>query len=490
MHPISLGCACLFRRTMSAPAAATVAASDDSAPQPRPSGVLSVVRPGVSSSSMVESIPSVVSSSRRRRSSSSRVLSCAEFNRGVQDGKIDVASLICGLSEEDRWKALTEWWLGGVLPGALAELSTESCERLCDLFKIMKTSKAAMRKAIAAMIERKLESDDERPADVPVRGDEAVPRLAARRGRSHERIASRVQEAPARRRRPGSRSASEEPAKPDASRRQSPRLVQSAMELAMKLPDVGPAGRRMGRGKSARAEQRSLGAGITRRRREDSAVASSSSSASSSVCSSDSSWSSEDDDADWMPPPLPSRQRSKPHRHSRFSADSIAIASRSSISSPLAPEWLDSVLSRFDSVERAYTHLSSGWHPRNRKEAQALARIIDAIRGGRRADALEMAVRRLVGVHAASQPGGSWRIGDVLEGDVEEHSFLPAKVWARAVKHAASMEGTRSKEGYGSNRREKSPAQKKWDQKKGSDKQKPTGASGSHKAKSTGSSHE
>lgn len=405
----------------------------------------------------------------------------------MREGKIDVASLICGLSEEDRWGSLAEWWLGGVLPGALADLSTEGCEQLCDLFKIMKTSKAAMRKAIAAMIERKLESDDddEKATNGSVRGEEAGSRLAGRRGRSRERLASRIPDAPARQSRPGSRSASEEPSGRNLSKRRSPRLVQSAMELAMKLPDVGTAGRRADRGMSAGA-QRSLRSGATRRRREESAVATSSSSAPSD-CSSDSSWSSEDDEAG--PLSLPNRHASKPHRSSRFSAGSTAVSSRSSVSSPLAPDWLDSVLFRYDSVERAYAHLSSGWQPRSRKEAQSLARIIDAIRCGRRADALEMAVRRLIGVHSASQPGGSWRIGDVLEGDVEEHSFLPAKVWARAVKHAASMEGSRSKEGYGSNRREKSPAHKKWQQQNtDSDKQQNTRASGSHKAKTTGSS--
>ena len=212
----------------------------------------------------------------------------------------------------------------------------------------------------------------------------------------------------------------------------------------------------------------------------------SSSSSSSSGSSSDSSYSSEDEGEEWMPPPV-----SKVRRHRRAqppSTSSVSIAARSSVSSPLAPEWLDSVLSRYDSVERAYAHLSSNWQPRNRKEAQTLARIIDAIRLGRRADALEMAVRRLVGVHSASQPGGSWHIGDVLEGDVEEHSFLSAKVWAKAVKHAATMEGTRSKEAYGSNRRERSPPRGKAERKEGSDAGKNSGASGSHKAKPAGSS--
>jgi hypothetical protein len=80
---------------------------------------------------------------------------------------------------------------------------------------------------------------------------------------------------------------------------------------------------------------------------------------------------------------------------------------------------------------------------RNQRECLSLARIIDeALCSGVRTSALfiELACRRLAGVHAADYSGGNWALCDDLEMYKDKQSFLPARVLQRTVKNVIRLE--------------------------------------------------
>jgi hypothetical protein len=104
--------------------------------------------------------------------------------------------------------------------------------------------------------------------------------------------------------------------------------------------------------------------------------------------------------------------------------------------STFASGFLSNVLARGPSVHRVFHDLQGSFHQeRNLKECLSLARLIDALRARDRTRALDLACRRLAGVHAADQ-NGSWDICDAYEKDTSKQSFVPEKFMQDAVKHA------------------------------------------------------
>lgn len=78
---------------------------------------------------------------------------------------------------------------------------------------------------------------------------------------------------------------------------------------------------------------------------------------------------------------------------------------------------------------------------RNERECGNLCKLIDRLRK-KKPDvkgALELAVRRLVGVQAADM-SGSWALCDQFELVMDKQSFVPHDVLARAIKNAARIE--------------------------------------------------
>jgi hypothetical protein len=72
-------------------------------------------------------------------------------------------------------------------------------------------------------------------------------------------------------------------------------------------------------------------------------------------------------------------------------------------------------------------------HTRNENEILAWCRVIDAMRLGQHEVALELAVRRLAGVHSA-ELSGTWKVSDVFELDTRKTSFVPPGVLKHAIK--------------------------------------------------------
>jgi len=134
-----------------------------------------------------------------------------------------------------------------------------------------------------------------------------------------------------------------------------------------------------------------------------------------------------------------SSRRPSSRRSSHRSYSSRGKSDRDSF----APDWLDNVLLEGGSVSHRYATVTSKWiSQRNRKEAMVLAKIIDLLRVGQPRQALDKAVRRIAGVHAA-EISGCWSLSSVLENNTEAQSFLPARAWSAAAKMAARLESMR-----------------------------------------------
>jgi hypothetical protein len=86
---------------------------------------------------------------------------------------------------------------------------------------------------------------------------------------------------------------------------------------------------------------------------------------------------------------------------------------------------------------------------RNEREVLAFARVIDALRSCKDshcAKALELCVRRLVGVEAADV-SGKWKMCDAFELVMNRQSYVPDAFLARAIKNVnrlEALEGTKS----------------------------------------------
>jgi hypothetical protein len=86
---------------------------------------------------------------------------------------------------------------------------------------------------------------------------------------------------------------------------------------------------------------------------------------------------------------------------------------------------------------------------RNRRECLAWANCIDGMLRaglGKRSDPVEIAVRRLTGVHAADFSGGDWSLCDELEVDGLSQSILPAKVLKRMMANTARLKAVRGED--------------------------------------------
>lgn len=80
--------------------------------------------------------------------------------------------------------------------------------------------------------------------------------------------------------------------------------------------------------------------------------------------------------------------------------------------------------------------VSLNQHSRN--ELQALARIIDSLRAKDPKAAMELAVRRFVGVHAASKQG-NWGVADALDQNTPSLSWLGSRLNSQCAKISARM---------------------------------------------------
>jgi hypothetical protein len=103
---------------------------------------------------------------------------------------------------------------------------------------------------------------------------------------------------------------------------------------------------------------------------------------------------------------------------------------------PMARKFLRNVLAEGPSVYHVFRYDLTFKHERNRRECLSLAKMIDVAREHPRHNGLllELACRRLAGVHAADQ-GDDWSVCDSLEGIANRQSFLPEKVMQRTVKN-------------------------------------------------------
>lgn len=81
---------------------------------------------------------------------------------------------------------------------------------------------------------------------------------------------------------------------------------------------------------------------------------------------------------------------------------------------------------------------------RNEREVLALARVIDALRKSDYRGALELVVRRLVGVQAADT-SGNWKLCDAFELVMDRQSYVPDAFLARAIKNVNRLEALEGK---------------------------------------------
>jgi hypothetical protein len=101
------------------------------------------------------------------------------------------------------------------------------------------------------------------------------------------------------------------------------------------------------------------------------------------------------------------------------------------------------------SVHRVFKGDVKFHNERNRRECLALARIIDAALRSDLKQLLELAVRRLAGVHTADTSDNNWDACDAIEQVMERQSFVPTKHLQRALKTVVQMQALQQKEHHG-----------------------------------------
>ncbi len=113
----------------------------------------------------------------------------------------------------------------------------------------------------------------------------------------------------------------------------------------------------------------------------------------------------------------------------------------------MAKEYIMNVLrsSGGTSVLRVFRDDVSFASERNRRECLALARIVDAALHGDVKQVLELAVRRLAGVHTADSSNGNWSACDAIEQVMSRQSFLPTHVLQRTLKTVVQMNALQQK---------------------------------------------
>lgn len=127
----------------------------------------------------------------------------------------------------------------------------------------------------------------------------------------------------------------------------------------------------------------------------------------------------------------------------------------SGLSKPLAEKFLLNVQrgagSRSFSVYTEYKERVFK-HERNRHEVEFLARLVDLLRKKQRSAALEVAVRRLVGVETADR-SGDWRLCDAFELVTKKQSNAPTEFLAHAIKAVKRIDAVEGKQSNDSSRR-------------------------------------
>jgi hypothetical protein len=82
----------------------------------------------------------------------------------------------------------------------------------------------------------------------------------------------------------------------------------------------------------------------------------------------------------------------------------------------------------------------------SKQECLALARIIDAALAGDMENVLELACRRLGGVHTAVETG-NWEMCERLENEAEQRSFVPAEFMSSALQSVVRMQRVKASNG-------------------------------------------
>jgi hypothetical protein len=135
-------------------------------------------------------------------------------------------------------------------------------------------------------------------------------------------------------------------------------------------------------------------------------------------------------------------------RHRHAVEDSLDAAGHAG---SVAGDFLRNVLAVGPSVHHVFRYEVEFKQVRNRRECLALARIVDALRARDRAEALERAVRRLSGVHAADQ-SNDWDYCDEVEQVHSNTSFLPDDFLRRTVnnvlRHKAINKASKANSGH------------------------------------------
>jgi hypothetical protein len=151
---------------------------------------------------------------------------------------------------------------------------------------------------------------------------------------------------------------------------------------------------------------------------------------------------SESDEGAPVPQPRPPSSSRVPKSTQRAQARVVAALASHGIIDPMAPGFIANAL-RTSGGQGSLTHVFTNEvlieSKRNRMEIIALARVIDACRSGEVELAMELAVRRLAGVHTAELTG-SWAICAQYELDRTKQSFVPASLMTAAIKDVLRLE--------------------------------------------------
>lgn len=123
----------------------------------------------------------------------------------------------------------------------------------------------------------------------------------------------------------------------------------------------------------------------------------------------------------------------------------------------MAKQYITNVLrsSGGTSVHRTFKEDVKFKSERNRRECLALARIIDAALRNDLKQLLELAVRRLAGVHTADTSDNNWDACDAIEQVMERQSFVPTKFLQRALKTVVQLQALQKQSDHGSGQKNK-----------------------------------
>ena len=267
---------------------------------------------------------------------------------------------------------------------------------------------------------------------------------------------------------PQARSARSPHASPSRSSRLNGKLSAGLQSLLRKVPALPPTPSRSakkassakGEDSSRRRSRRGGKKSKHRHRSRSSSSSASSSSSSDSISDSSSNSSSLFSSSDVSSASSssvssadPSPERRRRHRHSRkhsrrHRSSGSSRRSRellgSAMDKPIAKTVLRNMLkgrsssSVFECVTQDISQSGITLNQHSRNELQALARIIDSLLAKDSKAAIELAVRRLVGVHAASK-SGNWGVADALDQNTPSLSWLGSRLNSQCAKISARI---------------------------------------------------